>query len=90
MSISALLDRGAYHNFIAAPQATKFEKSVHKSLLWSTGPMEVHLDENYWAISHQIVHLPIEFTYGAIYTVEFRVFPALNHALIMEMPFPHT
>ena len=50
---SALLDSGsASHYFIAAPQITKFSNSIQKSLLCSTKPMEVHLDDNSSFISH--------------------------------------
>ena len=49
--------------------------------------MEVHLSDNYSVVSHQIVHLPLHFADGAIHTVEFRVVYALNHAIILGMPF---
>ena len=52
--------------------------------------MEVHLADNFYAISHQIVHLPLQFAEGAIHTVEFWVFPALNHVIILGMPFIYT
>ena len=52
--------------------------------------MEVHLADNSSFISHQIVHLPLQFADGAIHTVEFRVVPALNHAIILGIPFLHT
>ena len=49
--------------------------------------MEVHLAGNSSAISHQIVHLPLQFADGTIYTVEFRIVSSLNHAIILGMPF---
>ena len=52
--------------------------------------MEVHLADNSSVISHHIVHLPLYFADGAIHTVEFRVVPALNHAIMLGMPFLHT
>ena len=50
----------------------------------------MHLSDNSSVISHQIVHLPLKFADGAIHTVEFRVVPALNHAIILEIPFLYT
>ena len=90
MSSSVLLDSDASHNFIAAPQVSKFSSSTYKSLLCSDYPVKVHLADNSSVISHQIVHLPLQFTNIAIHTVEFRVVPALNHNIVLGMPFLHT
>ena len=90
MSASALLDSGASHSFIVAPQVTKFSNSTQKFLLCSAEPIKVHLAENYSVISDQIVHLPLQFADGAIYTVEFWVVPAFNHAILLGMPFLYT
>ena len=35
------------------------------------------------------MYLPLQFADGAIHTVEVRVVPALNHAIILGMPFLH-
>ena len=70
MSASALLDSSAYHKLITAPQVTKLNSSVFKSLLCLTEPIEVHLADNSLVISHQIVHLPLQFADDAIHTVE--------------------
>ena len=35
------------------------------------------------------MHLPLQFADGAIHTVEFHVFSALNYTIILGMPFPH-
>ena len=51
--------------------------------------MEVHLANNSSVISHQIVHLPLQFADVAIHTVGFWIVPALNHAIILRMPFLH-
>ena len=51
--------------------------------------MEVHLADNYLVISHQIVQLPLKFADGAVHSVEFSVVAALNHAIILGMPFLH-
>ena len=64
---SELLDSGTSHNFIAAPQVTKFSKSAQKFFLCSSDPIEVHLTNNYSVISHQIVYLPLQFADGALY-----------------------
>ena len=92
MSASVLLDSGVSHNShnIAVPQFTKFSKSVKKCLLWSVEPMEVHLANNSLVITHQIMYLLLQFADNTIYTVEFWVVPALNYAIILGMPFPHT
>ena len=50
--------------------------------------MEVHLADNSLVISHQTVHLPLQFADSAIYTVKFEV-SALNHAIILGMLFLH-
>ena len=50
----------------------------------------MHLAKNSSVISHQIVHLPVQFAYGAIHTVEFWVLPSLNNAIILGIPFLHT
>ena len=52
--------------------------------------MEVHLTDISLFFSHQIVYLPLQFGGGAIHTFEFWVVPALNHAIILGMPFLHT
>ena len=36
------------------------------------------------------MHLPLQFANGAIHTVEFRVLPALNQAIILRMPLLYT
>ena len=59
MSTIVLLDSGASHNFIAAPQAIKFSNSIHKFFLYPDKPIEVHLANIFSVISHQIVHLPL-------------------------------
>ena len=51
--------------------------------------MEVHFSDNSTVISHLIMHLPLQFADGAIHTVEYRVVPALNHALTLGMPSLH-
>ena len=51
--------------------------------------MEVHLADNSSAVSHQIVHLLLQSTDVDIHTVEFRVVPALNHAIILGISFLH-
>ena len=52
--------------------------------------MEVHLADNSSVISHQYIHLPLKFADGAIHNFEFWVVPALNHAIILRIPFPYT
>ena len=84
-----LLDSGASHNFIAAPQVTKFSNSIQKSLLYSAEPMEVHLADNSSVISHKIVHLTLQFADSSIHNVEFRVVPVLNYAIILGVSFLH-
>ena len=59
------------------------------SLLCPAEPMELHLADNSTAISHQIVHLALKFSDGTMHIVEFRVVLALNHAIILEIPFQH-
>ena len=83
MSTHVLLDSGAPHNFIAAPQVIKFSYSIQKSLLCSSKPMEVHLADNFLVIFHQIVLLPLQFADGAIHTAAFWVIPLLNHDIIL-------
>ena len=51
--------------------------------------MEMHLADNYQVVSYQIVNLLLKFANGAVHTVEFWVVPALNHAIILGMPFLH-
>ena len=89
VSASAVLDSGASHNFIAAPQFTRFSNNVKKSFFCPGKPMEVHLADNSSAVSHQIVHLPLLFADGAVHTAESWAVPALNHAIILGMPFLH-
>ena len=90
MSADVLLDSGASHNFIAAPHVTNLSNSIQKSLLCSDEPMELHLADNSFVISHHIVHLPLQFADSAIYTVGFWAVPILNHAIILRMLFLHT
>ena len=90
VSTSTLLASCASHNFIAAPQVTLFSSSVLKSLLCSVEAIEVHSTENSLVFSHQIVYLPLQYSDGAIHTIEFWVVPALNHAIILGMPFLYT
>ena len=52
--------------------------------------MEVHLADNFSVISHQIVHLLVQFADGVVHTVEFWAVPVLNHAITLGMPFLHT
>ena len=68
---SVLLDSGASHNFIAAAQVTEFCNSIYNFLLCFAEPMEVHLADNSLGISHQVMHLPLQFADSAMYTVEF-------------------
>ena len=89
MSTSALLDISASHTFIAAPQVTKFYYSIQKSLFYPDERMEMHLAYNSLVICHQIVHFPLKLADGAVYTVKFWVVPALNHAIILEIPSLH-
>ena len=49
----------------------------------------MHLADIYSVIYHQIVHLPLKLADGTVHTIEFWEVPALNHAIILEMPFPH-
>ena len=51
--------------------------------------MEVHFDDSYAVIYHQIMYLPIKFSDVAVHTVEFWVVAALNHAIILVMFFLH-
>ena len=83
MYASVLLDSGASHNFIAAPQATKFSNNAYKSFLCSVDPMELHFSDNFSLFSHQIVHLALQFADGAMHTFEFWVFTALNHTITL-------
>ena len=89
MSASALMDSGASHNFIAAPQVIKFSNNIQESLISSFKPMEVHLADYSSLISHQIVCLLLKFADGAMHNVEFRVFPTLNYTIILGMLFLH-
>ena len=57
--LSVLLDSDTSHNFIAAPQVTKFSNSTQKIFLCFYKPMEVHLADNFLVTSHQIVYLPL-------------------------------
>ena len=43
---SVLLDSGASHNFIAAPQITKFSNSIQHSFLCPDKYIKVHLTDN--------------------------------------------
>ena len=72
---SVLLYSGPSHNFIAASQVIKFSNSIQTFLLYSYNPMELHLAYNSSIVSHQIVHLPLQFADSAIHTVEFGVVP---------------
>ena len=90
MFASVLLNSDTSHNFIAAPQVIKFRNSVHKSFLYSAEFLEVYLAENSSIIYLQIMQLPLQFADGVIYTVEVRVVPALNYAIILGMPFLYT
>ena len=79
VSASALLDSTASSNFIAMPQVTNpviiFRNPCCDLLrLWKC----------IWLI------IPFQYADGAIYTVDFWVAPALNHATIMGMSFLHT
>ena len=49
--------------------------------------MEVYLADNFSVISHQSMHLPLQFADSATHTVEFRVGPALKYAIIWGVPF---
>ena len=51
VSASALLDSGASHYFIAAPQLIKFINNVQKSISYPGEPIEVHLADNSSVIS---------------------------------------
>ena len=51
LQTTALLDSGASHNFIAAPQATKFCENSQEHILTHTEPLEVHLADNTIIIS---------------------------------------
>ena len=62
---SALLDSGASHNFIRAPEVFKSSNSVWKSLLCPDNPVEVHLDDNFPVIFHHFMHLPFIFADSA-------------------------
>ena len=81
-----MLDNGASHNFIAAPQITKFSSNIQKSLLCPFEPMEVHLASNSSVISHQIVDLPLKFSSGAVHTIDSLLLFAFNQAKIVGMP----
>ena len=43
---SALLDNGASHNFIAAPQVIKLSNNIQKSFFCPYKPVEMHLADN--------------------------------------------
>ena len=90
MSTSVFLDSGASQSFLAVPQCIKFNNSFQKFLLYSAKPTKLHLADASSVISHQIVHLPLQFADRAIYTVEFWVVPALNYTIILGMHFLHT
>ena len=60
MSVSALLDNGASHYFIAEIQGNKLN-SIYKSKLFFDEPMEVHLADDSSLIFYQIVHLLLTF-----------------------------
>ena len=45
--------------------------------------------ENYLEVSHQIMHLLLQFANGAVHTVEFWLVPAFNHAINFRIPFLH-
>ena len=49
--------------------------------------MEVHLADNSSVYFHQIVHLSLQFADGPKHTVDFQAVLALNHAIILGMPF---
>ena len=49
----------------------------------------MHLADNSSVISHQVVHLQLKFADGAMHTVKLWVVPALNHIIILGMPFLH-
>ena len=44
-------------------------------------------NDKYSVIIHQNMHLPLKFADSDVHTVEFQVVPALNRAIILEMPF---
>ena len=90
MSASILLDSGASHNFIAAPQLIKSSKSVQKLLLCPVVSKNAQLANNSSVVSHQIVYLLFIFAYSAYYAVELRVVLVLNHAKILGIAFLHT
>ena len=86
MFSSVLLDSGTSFNFIAAPQILKYSNNIQNSFLFPFEPMEVHLDDYYSVISHQIVYLPLNFVDDAVHTVEFWLVSALNRDKILGMP----
>ena len=47
----------------------------------------MHLADNNKIISIQNLEIPLKFAENIEYTVEFRVVPALNHQIILGMPF---
>ena len=49
----------------------------------------MHLADNYLVFFHQIAHLALNFADSAVYIVELRVVPALNHTIILRMLFLH-
>ena len=44
---------------------------------------------SYLVVSHQNVYLPLIFADSAVHTVKFWVVLALNHAIVLKMPFLH-
>ena len=50
----------------------------------------MYLTDNPSVIPHHIVHLPLIFADAIIHTIELWVIPALDHAIILGMPFLYT
>ena len=71
------------------PKLLNLVKIFRSLFLCFFGPIDVYLAENSSIVFHQIVHLPVQYADGTIYTVEFRIIPVLNHAIILGMPFVH-
>ena len=57
-----LLNSGAFHKIIEAPQVSRFNNSAQKQLLYPDEPMEMHLASNSSEISHHVLHLPLILT----------------------------